>query len=337
MRPAAQHRLGRRAAGACARRSRSWRTARACVRIVAPDHGRRGPWAPAATPGARRAGTPSASIAARILDRHEALFADVGRSTGALTSAADARRIGEAARRDLPSVRSPSRRANRGRRPSCTRCVSPSCCSWCSTSASASASSAGAAGFAERLRSWAWSIDNALGPALGQRRVTVGVVGDVAKEQRRGERRCRCRIDRHRASRAARSGAACPPAPACRRRRAGTRGRPRAASGRSRTARPPQGDRRRAALLPGCGRRGGVWAGGRAGRTASRNFARPSPCLRAGAARRLGLVRRGSSASGRAARRSRETARRSRRRSHGLDVEAGLARTRSTTAIAHGA
>ena len=57
-----------------------------------------------------------------------------------------------------------------------------------------------------------------------QRRVAVvDVVGDVAEEQRRGERRRRGRVHGDRAdARALRSAAACRPAPACRTRRAGT-------------------------------------------------------------------------------------------------------------------
>ena len=145
--------------------------------------------------------------------------------------------------RSSSGERSPTR-SSRSWMPSVPRARNrgSSCCSSASTAVRTSGvEQLAELGVPEQLPELGLVDGQRLRPPLGQRGVSVvDVVGDEAEEQRGGERRGRGCIDRgdpHRA--VARPRGACAPAPACRTRRGGTRGRSRAAAGRWGTARRP--------------------------------------------------------------------------------------------------
>ena len=189
--------------------------------------------------------------------------------------------ISRAARSPRCSSRSWTPSADRARN------RSSSCCSWRSTSASASASSSSRS--PPRRAARAAGPGRSRAPARG------------ARPAGRRRRRCSWRRSRRaaptrtargssestvtvRISRAS-TAAASRPAPECRRRRAGTRGRPRASSGTSRTARPPRAGPPRAcaAARAASVRRAGAAAGAARGPRLRGTSPRTAPCRRAAA------------------------------------------------------
>ncbi len=238
-----------------------------------------------------------------VLDRDEAAFARHGQrhDPPRAFQLADRRRRCRARRSALAvlaSVRSPMR-ISRSCSPSAVRTLYLSSRCWsCRSMAEQRVGIEQLAqlGVAEQLAELRLIDRERLRAPLGQRRVAVvDVVGDVAEEQRGGERRRHLRIDgRHAQRRAKRSSAASRPAPACRSDRAAPRDRFRAGRETTRSATRPRAGPRRAcaAATAACACRAAGAAGAGRARPSRGSARRRATSIRAAAAPALRPPRR---------------------------------------------